>query len=770
MNKDDLNIDDILNGNDKKNTDEPAPEPPPEKKYSPMEQEEQPAPPRTSSPYTAYSDDTTKIRRMSDSTRAREIAESNKKSKKRKRGKSRTPQQPQQDYTYARERPEGEYLYTQVSGAKKIQKRKKKKHEPALTAAGTETLRLDIKDIVTMTRPLDAVQPVDVEPAPRAEKTSLNLGQNSKESSILDVKIKRTKEEAEAENKRRQEIMDLSNFSEIRADIDELRSAISFRMFSLAIVLFLSLLLMIPFAWVEMMNPVVKAITELLLGAAACVVCTPVVKNGIFRLLQLQADTDSLAAVSLTGSLFMMVINVFRVAITGISVPYYLPCIVLTLLMHTMGKMLIISREQMNLHVVSKQYDCFGMNIIEDEQRADNLARGILTDFPIMATIHKVNSLVNFRRYTYSADVADRFCRLAAPLVIVLSFATSAALTALRAESFIYGLMLFVMFTTVSSCSAITFTANLPLFRATRKMTRDKALMLGYQSVEDFYDTNSILTDASALFPPNSIKIAGIRMFTSSKMEEPIRCAASLAWYAGSALKGALWEVLQGDDRKTYAVENYVYEDSIGLSGWIHNQRILLGNRELMTSHNIEGLPSLAREAEYIGVNQEGIYLSVSGNLAALFLIEIVPDKDITFWMQQCADHDVCLILRSVDPVITLDRLSRWFDVPREMLKIIPARMHSEYFAEVKSVDNMSTSMACAGNFSGMAQLIIGSKSVRRSAVLGVFVQAVTILLGMGLVLMQAVLQVGLTPAKMLLLQCLASLITLIAVSIRRID
>ena len=220
----------------------------------------------------------------------------------------------------------------------------------------------------------------------------------------------------------------------------------------------------------------------------------------------------------------------------------------------------------------------------------------------------------------------------------------------------------------------------------------------------------------------------------------------------------------------TYPVENYVYEDSIGLSGWIHNQRILLGNRELMTSHNIEGLPSLAREAEMIGVNQEGIYLSVSGNLAALFLIEIIPDKKVTFWIQQCADHDVCMILRSVDPVITLDRLSKWFDVPRELLKIIPARMHSEYFAEVKSVDTLSTSMACDGTFTALAQLIIGSKSVRRSAVLGVFLQAVGILLGMGLVVMEAILQVGLTPAKMLLLQLLISIITLIAVSVRRID
>ncbi len=88
MKKDDLNLDEILNEQPKsgKEGSEPAPQTPP-KQYSPVEKESQPTtPPRTSSPYTAYSDDTTKIRRMSDSTRAREIAESNKKSKRKRRG------------------------------------------------------------------------------------------------------------------------------------------------------------------------------------------------------------------------------------------------------------------------------------------------------------------------------------------------------------------------------------------------------------------------------------------------------------------------------------------------------------------------------------------------------------------------------------------------------------------------------------------------------------------------------------------------------------
>jgi hypothetical protein len=55
------------------------------------------------------------------------------------------------------------------------------------------------------------------------------------------------------------------------------------------------------------------------------------------------------------------------------------------------------------------------------------------------------------------------------------------------------------------------------------------------------------------------------------------------------------------DEEKTtpYRIENYSYEEGKGMCGWISNKRILFGNRELMTSHNIEGLPTKSKEAEF---------------------------------------------------------------------------------------------------------------------------------------------------------------------------
>ncbi len=717
-----------------------------------------------------FSADTPKIRRMSDSTRAREIA----KDKKRKKRSARK----EKDYTYEKERPEGEYLYTQIHGARKARSRRKNRQMPDLTAAGTETIHLDLRDVVTVsqTTPVPPVEPVEVPPAPRAAKTSIDLSAgNAVGADSIDVDIRRTREEAEAETRRRQEItnsMDLDNVSDIRHDIAELRGAINFRTGALFLVLLVSGLFVIgghfQFNWVMQMHPVMRAVIECLLTIAAAVACAPVLKNGFSRLFRFRADTDSLGAVALVGC-FAADIGNFIMAVGGKeTLPYYLPCTVLALFLHTAGKLLIIRREETNLRLAASRTTCSGLSIIEDEQRADALARGVLGDFPIMATMRRTDSLIDFRKYTYSADMADHFCRYAAPLATLFSIAAAVALTVLRADTIVYGLRLFSMFTAASSAAAITFVVNLPLLKATRQMTKNGALMLGYQSVDDFYDTNALLVDAESLFPDGSVTLAGVKIYANIKPERTLLTAASLARCASSVFGKAFDEALQGKEYKLSRVENYVYEDSMGLCGWIDNQRVLLGNRELMESHSIEGLPSRAREAEMVGVNQEAVYLSVSGSLSAMFLVQLKADRNVKFWAKQAARHNICLILRSVDPMLTLAGLSSLLEVPQSILKIIPAKLHEAYEAETAPVREMSASMACSGSFSGVAQLIIGAKVIRHAAVYGIFIQAAAILLGLGLVLLEGLLNVGISPARLLLVQLAASLITLIAVNIRR--
>ena len=563
-------------------------------------------------------DTSSKIRRMSDSTRAREAQ------------RNRRHQKTEENYTYEKERPDGEYAYTEIHDAKKYNKNKKKKRfsrPDDVTAMASETLQLDLRDIVPVAVPQqEPVKPVDVSPAPRAQRTSMNLSASERSTltaDSLDVTIRRTPEEAAAETRRRQHISDmmkLEKTADIRTDIQELRSAVAFRagglMLAAVVSMYLSLRYAFDFPWLNSIPENLICLMQLLLGFASASVCVPALKNGLSRLVQFRADTDTPAAIAWLACMLDSFFGIFGMQHNGLA-SHFMPCAIFILLLHTIGKLFIIDREENNLKTASDRFDCYGLHIIDDEAHAESLARGAVDDFPVTAAMRKTDSLKDFRKYTYSADLADQFCRYAAPASCAFSLLAALILALVTGGGIGYALGLFSMFAVASGCAAITFVVNLPLFKASKKLTSHGALLLGYQSVDDFYDTNSIMIDASSLFPEGSVQLRGVKMYSNVKTEETLLAAASLSRYAGSAFSRVFNEVLHGKEQMLYPIENFVYEDTLGLCGWIHNQRILLGTREMMLSHRIEGIPSKTKEAELTGDDREAVYLSISGNLSA---------------------------------------------------------------------------------------------------------------------------------------------------------
>lgn len=60
-------------------------------------------------------------------------------------------------------------------------------------------------------------------------------------------------------------------------------------------------------------------------------------------------------------------------------------------------------------------------------------------------------------------------------------------------------------------------------------------------------------------------------------------------------------------------VESVLYEDELGLVGWVNGERILVGNRELMTKYSVE-TPSIEYEDKYIQSGKQVTYVAVQAD------------------------------------------------------------------------------------------------------------------------------------------------------------
>ncbi|MBR5682376.1 MAG: hypothetical protein IKW96_03710 [Ruminococcus sp.] len=689
----------------------------------------------TITPVQMTPDEAPKIRRMSESTRAKEME--NKKNKKKRRGKDN-------DYTYAKETPDGEYMYTPPEF-----KRKKRSRIQIINEAESPEGKKQITDIVPSPAAVEAAKPV--EPAPRAELTSINLSEKADiDAGQLDVHITQEADEfmsVHSKNKRTKRIVDFNYYGDVEdvgRDIYELKSTISVRVVILAMTAFLSLFITLanqfdlPIIDAFSMSHIKTYLTvHLVLGAVSILSSMAVITKGIRKLFTMKADSDSMTAVTALSCLIAIIPAFLSPELIRTeNIHIYMPVGILALFINSIGKLLIIRRAARNFRFVSKNFDRHGITYVTDEDRAERITRGTLGDFPILASMRKTDFLTDFLRYTYSSDMTDDFCKKASPICLIASIAVSFFLTLFckgnlfTLDSAAFGFSIFSMIICATSCIAMPFVVNIPLENVSKSAIKNKGIMLGYQSVDDFYDTNSILIDANTLFPEGTVRLDGIKVFSNTKLDEAFLEAASLTSTAGSIMSQLFSDVIAGRNGSLYPIENYSYEEGMGMCGWINNKRVLFGNRDLMTSHNIEGVPTKSQEAESVDAGKEALYLSISGNLAAMFVVDIVADRYVKRWAKKLCKNKIYTFIKCIDPCITVKKLNKLFGIPEEMARIIPKKHHEDFYEETKKAVRLSASMATTGKFSSLAELLIGTKVVHFSAIIGLILQTASILLG----------------------------------------
>ena len=538
--------------------------------------------------------------------------------------------------------------------------------------------------------------------------------------------------------------------AEIRVNINLLRNAVFFRTVSLAVLTIIGAFLAIGESSYTLLYPALSQLMtvrgycflHLILGLLILFITFPTVINGMRKLFHREADSDTIAAMPLIPCLLTVLATIFvPEPMQHNLVHIFLPVSSFILLMNSIGKLFIIRRATRNFALLTKNFEKYIVTCVQSETAAEELTRGVVQDYPILATIRKTKQMSDFLRHTYASDLADRFSKKLAPIVAGISLLLAAAITGIRigvletpAENIPFFCSVLTMLLTAGCSAGIPLTVNLPLDRASKRLCPHGCTLLGYQSVDDFYDVNSILVPAATLFPKQSITISGIKNFSGFQVEEALLDAASMVYAADSILQNAFAALVEEKDGgMLYQVEDCSYEDNLGICGWIRHRRVLLGNREMMMAHHVEGMPTKVRELEMTSGSQNVLYLSVSGVVAGMFVIDITADPMVKRQMQRLKEEQISVVVKSVDSCITLQRLTTLFGVPDSMLKILPSADNDLYEKETAPLQDVSASTIHEGSFFGTARLLLEARSIKRAATTGLLLQVIAVILGLSI-------------------------------------
>ncbi len=530
----------------------------------------------------------------------------------------------------------------------------------------------------------------------------------------------------------------------IKEQIQRLRSNLTVRaavllfaaLFSLFITVANDLSLPLAAVFDRTVNPSAFIFTNTILAIVAVGFSYSVIVNGIKSIFSRRPDSDSVAALNMIAAILAGLVTLFDPESLKASFFHiYTSSAILGMLCNTLGKLCIVRRTQRNFEFVAETENFSAVELVDDDQTVAYLTNGSAGKRKELAVMRRTGFIKDFMKNSYSSDLADSYAEKTTPLMLAAALAVGLLSIVFEKNSSGAAEKLFVFLASVSGTLAISSSVGLalivnrPMAKASKRLSEYSGVILGYSSVEEFAEVNSVVIDSGHLFPTGTVEFVNLKMLGSVMIDQAIIYAASMAQAGRSVTIPAFYKMLRGKSDMILGVKGCASEDNLGVSGWIENKRVLLGSRKLMERHGVEGLPSESAEENFADGN--GImYLAVSGQAAMMFAVQLSVGPAAERWVQEMEDESIDIHVRCSDGFITRELLSQLFDISASSIRLLPSACDGDCEQLMEYKESVSASMFCSGHLPSFSMLLVAAKRLKFVANMGVALQYGAMVLG----------------------------------------
>lgn len=516
-------------------------------------------------------------------------------------------------------------------------------------------------------------------------------------------------------------------------------------------------------------DPLVFLTANMVLLAAGGALCLSAAVGGILGIFRLKADSDSFTSLAFYGALIGGAALLTKPALTQNKTLYFSAaaagvCISLNLL----GKLLLTLRARGNFQLLTEHRSFRAAERVEPEGESEPLIRGLNLGDAVICSPRKALFLTRYLENAYAPSLFDRAARWLSPLLL-LGAAGIAAFDYQTSRSLVEAAAVF----STACCLAVPvmgeLSASLPLFRVCRGLRSKNALLTGPGTVRRFSDMTAFVVDIKSVFPEGTVSLESVKPFTKKRIDSALIDAASLACAAGGPLNDVFLSML-GTTKYLRPVEGLEAIDDRGLCGWVNNQRVLLGNRELMRKYQIE-VPSHDYEAKVAANGDNPVYLAVAGELIAMLVVHYEAGREIARALRRLQKLGVTLLVATSDPNITCAMLAERFSLDVRGVKVLGTEERTllqKAPADGKAEAGLAfTDEGGAASYAGAAAACI---KLQGTFAVTTVIQAAGALVGLAFMLYAALagVAVQVTPVQVVAFQCIWALPVLLITLLRK--
>lgn len=402
------------------------------------------------------------------------------------------------------------------------------------------------------------------------------------------------------------------------------------------------------------------AASVFLLAAAAAIGMSSLIA-GFKAAIKLRPNCDTAAALSL---IFAFVHSVAAFAVpgsAGIS-GVYCAAAVFTLLLNQISRFCANETTVRNFRFCSEDYadSLYSIRGFDTKRENMEIGKNLLLGDPELRYSCRTKFPSGFIKHSKQLTSVDRMCKRIVPIGLGASLIIAAA-GWIKSGAVLGALTSFTGALCISMPAGAAVSVTLPMLLAAKKLNSRGAMIASPESAAACGRINAIAADAVDLFDKDLCNVFGFKDYKAVRIDDVLLYAAAMVIASDGPLSTA-FEKIVGSRNILPPVKSLRYEDKLGLSAWIHNQKVLLGNRNLLINHSIEAPPK-TDEIKYLEAGKRVLYMAVENRVAIMFVVGYMENNTIRPYLQSIQNDGINILVNSTDCNITEEFINEGFDL-----------------------------------------------------------------------------------------------------------
>lgn len=438
-----------------------------------------------------------------------------------------------------------------------------------------------------------------------------------------------------------------------------------------------------------------------------------------------KSNPDSLVSIA---SLFVLLYAVIGIT-KGEIVLDLLLSLCVTLSLRALGKFKKDSYMLSNFKQIVSSKEKNAVKLISDPAVTFAMAKGSIEGDALICAPHKCIHIDDYIKYS----TFGTFLNGKLPTITILSFLIS-VIAGLTALNYFDGIVHCFYTAAAIQCFAalpiVFFIDNLPVYHAAKKLNKSGCMISGKHGAQTIEMANALVLNSTDLFPIGTVTLHQMKVLSENNLDETILRAASLTETLNSPL-APIFKRIAGESNITTLPDSDTvkYEDKMGISGWVDNKLLFIGNRTLMEAHGIT-VPSIEVDRKILRNGYFPVYVASGDKVCALLMVQYDVSPTVARELRRLTKLGITLLVSNTDPNITKEMICDYLGLYDDAVMVMSTAGCHMYKNSVTKEHSCSAPAAFKGSSIALAKIMNCANKIRRSNALLSILYIITAILG----------------------------------------